>query len=426
MLIEFSVENFMSIKDKVTLSMLAGKDNENSENVCLDGKERILKSVAIYGANASGKSNIFKAMTAAIMLIRKSSGRQINEILFEVIPFKFNEKTKKAPSKFEFIFSTNGTRYVYGFSADTRRIYDEYLYQYLSAKPSMIFERKNTNEYRFTQTEEKELNDIKNKNTENKLLLATATTWNYERTREAYMWFANSIDTFGDYEELPNAALDRFENDEDGTLKKFTIHLLREAEINISDYKIKKEIVNKDNLVAYLGEPILQNILKNNRNINAVSRSVFTAHKIQDEAGSELEYFLNIQEESLGTQNLFFLSPILKETFEKGTTMVIDEIDKSLHPMLVRYIVELFHNPEVNINNAQLIFNTHDTNLLSLEIFRRDQIYFVEKDYSNGVTDVYSLDEFSVRKQENIQKGYLQGRYGSIPCLGAGVSLWQQ
>lgn len=425
MLIEFSVENFMSIKDKVTLSMLAGKDNENADNIFLEDKDRFLKSIAIYGANASGKSNIFKAMTSAIMLIRKSSRRQINEKLLEIVPFKFNKDSKNKPTKFEFIFSTNGIRYVYGFSADINRIYDEYLYQYLSAKPSMIFERKNTNEYNFTQAEEKELNAIKDKNTDNKLLLSTATTWNYERTRDAYMWFASAIDTYNDYEALPNQVLEEFDNDEDGSLKKFTINLLREAEININDYNIKTENMLQEDIAKIITDPILQSMLKDGNNINAVSRTIFAGHEIEDQEGISTEYFLNLQEESLGTQNIFFLSPILKETFEKGKTIVIDEIDKSLHPMLVKYIVELFHNPRVNINNAQLIFNTHDTNLLSLNIFRRDQIYFVEKDYLKGTTDLYSLDEFSVRKQENIRKGYLQGRYGSIPFLGLGDNLWK-
>ncbi len=364
-------------------------------------------------------------MTAAIILIRKSSGRQINEKLLEIVPFKFDKDSKNKPTKFEFIFSTKGIRYVYGFSADVNKVYDEYLYQYLSAKPSMIFERKNTNEYKFTQNEEKELNSIKDKNTENKLLLATATTWNYGKTREAYMWFANSIDTYSDYETLQNRVLEKFDNDQDGSLKKFTINLLREAEININDYNIKTENMTKDDMVAFIHDPVIQGILKNSSDINGVSRTVLTAHEIEDKEEGNIQYFLNMQEESLGTQNLFFLSPILKETFEQGKVAVIDEIDRSLHPMLVKYIVELFHNPKVNIHNAQLLFNTHDTNLLSLDIFRRDQIYFVEKDYSKGTTELYSLDEFSVRKQENIRKGYLQGRYGSIPFLGLGDSLWE-
>ncbi len=424
MLIEFSVENFMSIKDKITLSMLAGNNEEKENNVIKDNKNRYLKSVSIYGANASGKSNIFKAMTAAIVIIRRSSSRQINDKLLEIIPFKFDEESINKPTKFQFIFSTNGTKYVYGFSADSNKIHEEYLYQYLSAKPSMIFERKNTNEYKFTQTEERELSEIQKKNTDNKLLLATATTWNYGKTKDAYMWFANEIDTCDDYESLPNYALEKFDNN-DENLKKFTINLLKEAEINISNYNIQKENITNENIRAFFDDIVVQKILQNGGNIDGASRKIFTKHLIKNSKGSVNEYLLNLKEESLGTQNLFFLSPVLEEAFKFGKTIVIDEIDKSLHPLLVRYIIELFHNPDINKNNAQLIFNTHDINLLSLDIFRRDQIYFVEKDYNQGTTDLYSLDEFSVRKNENIQKGYLQGRYGAIPIIGVGTDLWK-
>ena len=120
-------------------------------------------------------------------------------------------------------------------------------------------------------------------------------------------------------------------------------------------------------------------------------------------------------EESLGTNQLFILGPFLKDAFEKGLTIVIDEIDKSLHPFIVRYLINLFRNPEINKRGAQLIATTHETPLLSLDTFRRDQIYFTEKNVDTGITDLYSLDEFSVRKTDNIEKGYLLGRYGAIP-----------
>jgi len=119
----------------------------------------------------------------------------------------------------------------------------------------------------------------------------------------------------------------------------------------------------------------------------------------------------------LGTQQLFFYGPFLQDAFEKGKTIIIDEIDKSLHPSIVKFVMNLFRDGDVNKNNAQLIVTTHDTGLLSLDMFRRDQIYFTEKDVATGVTDLYSLDEFSVRKTENIEKGYLMGRYGAVPFL---------
>lgn len=419
MLIEFSVENFMSIRDRVTLSLLAGKESENMDNVILNEKNNILKSIAIYGANASGKSNIFKALTAAIILIRTSNNRQVNDKLLNIVPFKFDEKSKDMPSKFEFIFEVNNTKYVYGFSADINQIYDEYLYQYLTAKPTTIFERTNVNNYEFKK-DVSELLKLSKTNTPNKLFLATATAWNYERTKEPFMWFANSIDTFSSNIDFQDQAFDMFENDTNGELKRFTLNLLKEAEINIENYEIQKEDISADKLALMFPDPMIKNIISNNTNFKGVGRNVFTSHIVNN-----TKYILNMANESLGTQNIFYLSPLLKDTLSKGKTIIIDEIEKSLHTSLVRYIIELFHNPEINKNNAQLIFNTHDTNLLTLDIFRRDQIYFVEKDFSNATTDLYSLDEFSVRKNENIEKGYLQGRYGAIPAVGLGDSLWK-
>ena len=140
-------------------------------------------------------------------------------------------------------------------------------------------------------------------------------------------------------------------------------------------------------------------------------------HKIKSKNGEQKQFYFDLNEESLGTKQIFQMSSILKDVLENGKVMVVDELDSSLHPFLVKFLVELFHNPEVNKTGAQLIFSTHDTSLLSLDTFRRDQIYFVEKDPHMAFTDLYSLDEFSVRKNENVQNGYLLGRYGAVPYL---------
>lgn len=425
MLIQFSVENFMSIRDKVVLSMLKGAGDEHLDNFTkINKSQSTLNTVAIYGANASGKSNLFKALTAAIIFVRQSNFMNINQKNLAITPFKFNNENIKAPSKFEFIFMTKGIKYAYGFSADQDKIYEEYLYQYLTAKPSKIFERKNTNEYIYTLSEQRELASIIERNTENKLLLTTATTWNYEKTKDPYLWFAEEIDTFSDYKSLTNISFEKYEKDITGDLKKFTLNLMKESDINIDDYNIDRQDMIKENIT----DPILFNLMKNNPEgfIKAVTRKVTTEHYIEDEKGNKKEVpSLNLIEESEGTINLFFLGPLLKETLEKGKTMIIDEIDKSLHPLLVKYIIELFHNKNINRNGAQLIFNTHDTNLLSLETFRRDQLYFAEKNHKTGESTLFALDEFSVRKKENVNQGYLNGRYGAIPLLGLGSNLWE-
>ncbi|MBP3502577.1 MAG: ATP-binding protein [Clostridia bacterium] len=421
MLVEFSVKNFMSIKDEMTFSMVAGTGDENIENIIKDEKtgEGYLKSTAIYGANASGKTNFMRALTAAILTVRRSNLRNINEPLIEMKPFKFDSKTVNEPCEFKFVFIKNNIKYIYGFSADVNRIYTEYLYQYLSAKPSLIFERKNINEYKFTQSEQSKLEELATKNTEKKLFLSTATAWNYEKTKDAYIWFSEDIDTYNDYMNVGGYAFDKFEKDEEGSLKKFTINLLKQADILIKDYNFEVKDMNLNNIIAF------NNVKIPNENIVQKEVRISTLHEIENENGDKENYELELQEESLGTQSLFFFSPILKEAFEKGKVIIVDEIDKSLHPLLVEFIIKLFHNSEINKNNAQLIFNTHDTNLLSLDNFRRDQIWFTEKEPKKGTTELYPLDDFSVRKTENVQKGYLNGRYGAIPFLATGNSLWE-
>lgn len=423
MLIQFSAKNFLSIKDKITFSMLAGAGDENNENLINmeNCNERYLKSTAIYGANASGKTNFMKALSAAILMVRRSSMRNINAPLLEMIPFKFDEESQNHPCEFEFIFLKNKIKYIYGFSADKTKIYSEYLYQYLSAKPSLVFERKNVNEYKFTQPEQNKLGELAAKNTEKKLFLSTATEWNYEKTRDAYLWFAEDIDTYSDYRNMGHISYKLFENDKDGKIKKFTLKLLKQADIFIKDYNFEVQKLDIENI-----SPRSMFSIDEKGNLIRKTVRISTIHEVEDEQGNLNEYELDLSEESLGTNNLFLLSPILKETFEKGKVIGIDEIDKSLHPFLVEFIIKLFHNKDINKNNAQLIFNTHNTNLLSLNLFRRDQIWFTEKIVKTGATDLYPLDDYSVRKTENIQKGYLNGRYGGIPFVANGDSLWEE
>ena len=177
------------------------------------------------------------------------------------------------------------------------------------------------------------------------------------------------------------------------------------GDFNIDDYKVTEEKMTEDILNRV---PDLKSIIPLNTPLFRVS----TVHEIHGH-----KYEFDISEESLGTQVIFSFIPVLKDVLDNGKVLIYDEFDKSLHPFIVKYLVEIFNNPEVNKNGAQLIFNTHDTNLLNLEILRRDQIWFAEKNPDDGSSAIYPLDDFSVRKLENVEKGYLLGRYGAIPFL---------
>lgn len=192
MLIQFAVENYMSLRDETVLSMDAGAGSEHRENLQEYQDGYLLPTAAIYGANAAGKSNIFKAMTAALRIIRESNDRQIDRPVPFIHPYAFDEEQRHLPSKFDFTFVINHVKYQYGFSADSSKIYDEYLYKYSSKLPSLIFERTNTNDYKYTKSNESKLKQYEEKTAPNKLFLATATNWNCELTKEAYLWFAKN------------------------------------------------------------------------------------------------------------------------------------------------------------------------------------------------------------------------------------------
>lgn len=425
MLIQFSVTNFLSFRDETVLNLSTNKDNSHSENLLSFKNERILPSVAIYGANSAGKSSLHKALTAAIIMIRNSNNLQVDQPLMAT-PFLLDSKSRFDKTKFDFIYTYNDVKYEYGFVLDSNQVWEEYLYEYKSSKPSLIFERSEINKYKFTTKTKSQLSQIVDKNTPNKLFLATATSWNSDLTRDAYMWFATMIDTYDsqNLEDLMYTEFDRHQNNNDSSLNTFMLHLLQKADINISNFNyesIKREV----NQLPFELPPELQGLMNPIPSAKKVleQRRIVTSHQVV-ENGEKKEYPLNYFDESNGTKRLFTYGPVLKNALENGRTIIIDEIDNALHPAMTKSLIEMFQNPNINKNNAQLIFNTHEISLLDLNLFRRDQIYFVEKNNKTGVSDLYSLDEFSPRKSENIQKGYLQGRYGAMPFVNLEDIEW--
>ena len=411
MILEFSVKNFLSFKEKVTFSMIANSNKELNDNYVEIGGNKVLKSAAIYGANASGKSNLFKILTLVVLMLRSSNSVDINAKL-PLIPFKLDKGSVNKPSEFEIKFILDETRYVYGFIADKDRIYDEYLYYYPNGRETKIFDRTNINEYSYTQKDEKILREIEAKNAQNKFFLATATNWNFDKTKAAYNFLTNGIGTCNNLEILKNMAYKMYETNPD-YLKDFAIDFLQKADFNIEDYQISQIDVPGEFLTA-IPEFITKTLPDKPK-----AYQVLFKHKNSDN-------YLSIDEESLGTQMIFAFIPFLADSLKNKKVLIIDELDKSLHPFLVQYIVEIFNDAEINKNGSQLIFNTHDTNLLDLNILRRDQIWFTEKNSETGESDLYSLSDFSVRKQENVEKGYMLGRYGAVPFIKNDFNLWEE
>lgn len=412
MLLEFTVRNFLSIKDEVTLNMVASKDDSFKDNTFVyeNGKseKRALKTAVLYGSNASGKTNILKAMGFVSALINKShemqQGRMINRM-----PFKLDRRCLLEPSEFKIVFMHESIKYLYMFSVTETEVVEECLYYYPNGRQSTIFER-NKDEYKFTVDIERQA-ELKQKfHSKNKLFISTESLWEYEKAKAPFKWLSEYFNVFIDHKDLEGYTRRNISGDADmkGVIKKY----LKFADFDIEDIFIenkKKDDVSLIGVFDLFEDENDLNLMKN------ITDDVQFIHKGIDEKGKEISVPLKLSEESDGTQKYFgILGPFL-EVLKNGYTIVIDELDIRLHTLLVIKLVQLFLNPNINKNNAQLIFSTHDTNLLDEDILRRDQIWFVEKKKDRS-TDLYSLYDFGgVRKSERIEKGYLQGKYGAIP-----------
>lgn len=414
MLLQFSVSNYGSIKNEVLFSLIPSSDKSHPENLVVSGDYKANAITAIYGANASGKSTLFKAMTSAINYIRNSNMYQVGQPV-PVVPFKFCDNPENNPTKIEFTFvADDGIKYVYGFSATVKAVVEEYLYYYKSSRPSKVFERRN-DEYSFSRGDKADLSPLTRMNTSNKLFLSTATAWNAEQTAIPFSWFAEKIDTQTSLDTLSVQALEEYRVHKEENIA-FVVDLMKQADINITDVDVETKEVKPETAggLAFEGFVINNQII---RPPVSYHTEIITGHSITDESGRTRKYALPLAEESMGSIQLFYFAPFLKRTLEKGKVLMIDEIDRSLHPFIVRFLINVFRNKEMNRNGSQLIFTTHETSILSLDTFRRDEVYFTEKNNETGITDLYALDDFSVRKDENIEKGYLIGRYGAIPFL---------
>ncbi len=410
MLLQFNVTNALSFKKEAILDLVAGADSEHKNNLITMEKDLILPTASIYGANAAGKSNLFKALTSAIMFVRLSQSMQVDSKI-NIVPFLLDDEGENDRTRFDFIYVYDGIKYEYSFVADTQRVYEEYLYAYKSVKPSLVFERTDVNKYRYTSPLRKKLKQYEAKNTDNKLFLSTATAWNCKETEGAYRWFAEMIDTYSS-ESIRNDIGGVIENDKNSEIKDELLKHLKAADFNISDYRVLEKKGVPENMMLPPGLSFDKEALDNMK-----SYEIYMYHDVEIDKRT-VKKALPFPAESNGTKLFFSYCPPIMDALKKGKTITIDEIDDGLHPILVKHIVELFNNPRTNPKGAQLIFNTHDIDLLDLDLFRRDQIYFVEKDNKTGQSSLYSLSDYSPRKTEKIQKGYMLGRYGAIPNIG--------
>ncbi len=409
MLIQFNFENFRSFRDEVNLDLSATKMTEFSGRVAAVGGEKILSVAAIYGANASGKSNIYHAfeyMSEYVINSFRYGDEGETFAQYRPTPFLFDSTSENAESSFEVYFTMPEDKtektYNYGFCVGKEGITEEWLNTKAKSarKFSQVFYR-SEDELDLSGLPKNSRNNIEISLERQVLVVSLGAKLKIAKCKGIRDWFyANEFVGFGDA--VSNFFLSRrlpkgFVKDKD--VQKKVVEYFASFDEHIQDFDIEK--------AQYEGDT-KDEIYK----INALHKKIDSKEMAQIPLG----------EESAGTLKMFALYPELQEVLSKGSVFFIDELNARLHPLLVRNFVLTFLNPEININHAQLIFTTHDTWQLSNQLLRRDEIWFTEKN-KEGLSSLYSLADFldedgvKIRKDENYEKNYLVGKYGAIPVL---------
>lgn len=416
MLIEFSVENYRSIKNEARLSMVAGPGKEHRDsNVMIPELKQgvrsmpLLRSAAIYGANAAGKSNLIRALYTMQQIVRQS-GREIGEL--PVTPFRFSPESIDRPTTFELVGIVNRMRFQYGFSATADVVTEEWLYAWPRGRIQFWFER--TTEPESGEAKCKFGNKLagdkevwRRATRPNALLLSTAITLNSEQLRPIFDWFSENLHVGGAGGWGGGFSAQWCE----GNRKNEVVQFLRAADFAIDDLRMVKKEFTPDMLPRDMPADLKNQMKEDLSGTELVE--IRLRHKMKH--GQSVE--LDLVEESDGTQKIFELAAPWIDTLDNGHVIVLDELHEHLHPALVRFLVNRFHDSRVNTNGAQLIFSTHDTSILNQDVFRRDQIWFCERN-SRQETSVFPLTDFRPRRGvENLERSYLGGRYGAVPVL---------
>lgn len=435
MLIEFSVANYRSFRDEVTFSMVASplktKDGQADNRNCFTapGAINLLSSAAIYGANASGKSNFVAAFDFMKRFVRASHYNTERTGGIEVEPFRLDTETESEPSSFEVVFVADGDHYRYGFEATSERVVTEWLHIVpTDPKPGLaenadheikLFER-DGDEIRLDQRFEEEAGGLEARTRPNALFLTVVAQFNGEIAQKVLGWFRSIgiATSLGHLDFGMRMLTERMLSDRDTANE--IVNLIKKMDLGIEAIRPEKDAPAPDPLPDNAPKE-LRDAKESYQNhlIREEQVALRTVHRKTGDGGQPVEPALfNLNEhESEGTRKLFAMSGPLVDTLKSGDMLIIDELDVRLHPLLTKEIVGLFGDPERNPNCAQLVFTTLDMNLLDHRFLRRDQIWFTEKD-RQGASNLYSLVEFKIDDNAPLKKDYIQGRYGAVPYLG--------
>ena len=419
MLIEFSVTNYRSFLTPQSLTLTANTATElQEENTFVSpvlNLPRLLCSAVVYGPNAAGKSNLVQAIAFMKRFVLSSAKESQEGEEIDVTSFLFKLQNSRNPSEFEVLFIQDDIRYQYGFAANSKRVTGEWLFAYPEGRAQKWFERN------YDPETHKDIWYFGSKFTghrrvwqeatrSNALFLSTAIQLNNEQLKPVFKWFDKTLVVLGKRESI--APVFSTGECEEKEKKKNILKFMNAADLSITDISLEKKEFSMEDLPSDMPQDLKEEI---GRELEGKKLTrVFLMHPSSDR-GEDVS--LELDEESAGTRKIFALAGPWLDVLDNGFVLFVDELDTSLHPLLVRFLLSLLHNPETNRHNAQLVFATHDTTVLDQTLLRRDQVWFIEKDKENA-SRLYPLSDYKPRKGEALQKGYLYGRYGALPFAG--------
>lgn len=412
MLIRFRVQNFRSLRDSQEFSMAATslKDLPDSTVAAEGLSHGLLRAAAIYGANASGKTNVLKALFFACRAVLDSHASWKPETPVPYDPFLLEKATSTAASSFEIDLLLNGTRYQYSFAICREGIVREELLAFPRGRRQRWFSRKAGSTMRFSKNLQGENRAIESLMRKNSLFLSAAAQNGHRMLTPVFRWFVEGVSfVMHDRrdEALHTARVCKARREREAVWKLLSGADLGLAGLGVEDLAPDKQVRQVLNVLQDAFPGMVRD------EVGAKRPVLRLRHKGKD--GRAVDFPLS--KESDGTLAYIGILGSVVSALRDGDTICIDELDASLHPLLSSEIVRLFNDPRRNPKAAQLVFTTHDTNLLDPSLLRRDQIWFTEKDRW-GATHLYPLTDFKPRKYENVKHGYIQGRYGAIPFIG--------
>lgn len=417
MLIEFSVKNYRSFRDEAVLSMEATGSSTLKSVLIPFGGMKILPGAAIYGKNGGGKSNVIRAFWLAVQFIKNAQRTQHEKAPIPVVPFVLNDYSILEPTEFKFVYTLDGIKYWYSLAATKEKVYSEALYHAPKKQKSLIFARKGQS-FSFTEAKARR-RLISQVVAENQLFFSVACTMNDEDCSKAMMWFREKVYFSRDYSDIPQQLL---EYPSDANMLRAISDYAKAADVGIEDMRfeingkqIDEQAASSEEIRAELVQ--FMHLLSETSNNLETNLKVISIHQGEGKNGESWMYSMELNDESDGTRKLMALAPAIESVLSKGGLLLVDDIEKELHPALVEFIVAKFQSKKTNPNGAQIVFTTHNTELLDMELLRKDQLYFVDKNNEDGVSELYSISDFSMQTTGNIRKGYLLGKYGATPNI---------